>query len=142
MQITFSKEIDTSKVKLLYGQDIIEDRDDTVDIEKDEAIERYYVYEKGDVTLATDNISDAIKEANDRLGVVIDSKQQYVWMRARKNAVSPFENITANVTDQGSSSLIRAISAMLGYNDVSVSVTELINSGEKGVDILSETVMR
>lgn len=136
MQITFSKEIDTSKVKLLYGQDIIEDRDDTVDIEKDEAIERYYVYEKGDVTLATDNISDAIKEANDRLGVVIDSKQQYVWMRARKNAVSPFENITANVTDQGSSSLIRAISAMLGYNDVSVSVTELINSGEKGVDIL------
>ena len=95
------------------------------------------MYEKGDVTLATDNISDAIKEANDRLGVVIDSKQQYVWMRARKNAVSPFENITANVTDQGSSSLIRAISAMLGYNDVSVSVTELINSGEKGVDILT-----
>ena len=40
MQITFSKEIDTSKVKLLYGQDIIEDRDDTVDIEKDEAIEK------------------------------------------------------------------------------------------------------
>ncbi len=55
---------------------------------------------------------------------------------SKKNAVSPFENITANVTDQGSSSLIRAISAMLGYNDVSVSVTELINSGEKGVDIL------
>ena len=55
---------------------------------------------------------------------------------SQKNAVSPFENITANVTDQGSSSLIRAISAMLGYNDVSVSVTELINSGEKGVDIL------
>ena len=32
--------------------------------------------------------------------------------------------------------MIRAISAILGYNDVSVSVTELINSGEKGVDIL------
>lgn len=39
---------------------------------------------QGGCDFASDNISDAIKQANDSMGVVIDSNQQYVWMRARK----------------------------------------------------------
>ena len=89
---------------------------------------------------ATDNVSDAIKQANDNMGVVVDNNQQYVWMRARKNAVNAFTNISANETDRDAGSVVKAVSAMLGYNDVTVSVSELINSGNSVVDVLKNNL--
>lgn len=128
------------KVKQLTAQPTISSKDTTVTLEQDENVERFYVYAKGEVTAATDNVSDAIKQANDNMGVVVDNNQQYVWMRARKNAVNAFTNISANETDRDAGSVVRAVSAMLGYNDVTVSVSELINSGNSVVDVLKNNL--
>lgn len=72
------------KLKQLTAQMTINSHDTTVDLKFDDNTVHFYVYAKGDVIFASDNISDAIKQANDSMGVVIDSNQQYVWMRARK----------------------------------------------------------
>ena len=69
---------------------------------------------------ASDDISDAIKQANDSMGVVIDSNQQYVWMRARKNSVNAFANIACNETDKDADSVVKSVSAMLTYSAVDV----------------------
>ena len=76
------------KLKQLTAQMTINSHDTAVDLKFDDNTVHFYVYAKGDVIFASDNISDAIKQANDSMGVVIDSNQQYVWMRARKNAVN------------------------------------------------------
>ena len=81
------------KLKQLTAQMTINSHDTAVDLKFDDNTVHFYVYAKGDVIFASDNISDAIKQANDSMGVVIDSNQQYVWMRARKNAVNAFANI-------------------------------------------------
>ena len=73
------------KLKQLTAQMTINSHDTAVDLKFDDNTVHFYVYAKGDVIFASDNISDAIKQANDSMGVVIDSNQQYVWMRARKN---------------------------------------------------------
>ena len=88
------------KLKQLTAQMTINSHDTTVDLKFDDNTVHFYVYAKGDVIFASDNISDAIKQANDSMGVVIDSNQQYVWMRARKNAVNAFANIACNETDK------------------------------------------
>ena len=80
-----------------------------VSVKNKESQEYFYVYKKGDVLLATDEIADAIVCANNHMGVVVDSKQQYVWMRARKSA--------------------QAVSAMLNYRGNGLSVKELIDNG-------------
>lgn len=72
------------KLKQLTAQMTINSHDTAVDLKFDDNTVHFYVYAKGDVIFASDNISDAIKQANDSMGVVIDSNQQYVWMRARK----------------------------------------------------------
>ena len=90
--------------------------------------------------LASDNISDAIKQATDSMGVVIDSNQQYVWMRARKNAVNAFANIACNEIDKDADSVVKSVSAMLTYNDVTVSVSELIGAGSSAVDVLKNNL--
>ena len=70
------------KLKQLTAQMTINSHDTAVDLKFDDNTVHFYVYAKGDVIFASDNISDAIKQANDSMGVVIDSLQQYVWMRA------------------------------------------------------------
>lgn len=74
------------KLKQLTAQMTINSHDTTVDLKFDDNTVHFYVYAKGDVIFASDNISDAIKQANDSMGVVIDSNQQYVWMRAEKSS--------------------------------------------------------
>ena len=88
------------KLKQLTAQMTINSHDTTVDLKFDDNTVHFYVYAKGDVIFASDNISDAIKQANDSMGVVNDSNQQYVWMRARKNAVNAFANIACNEIDK------------------------------------------
>ena len=101
------------KLKQLTAQMTINSHDTTVDLKFDDNTVHFYVYAKGDVIFASDNISDAIKQANDSMGVVIDSNQQYVWMRARKNAVNAFANIACNETDKDADSVVKSVSAML-----------------------------
>ena len=114
------------KLKQLTAQMTINSHDTAVDLKFDDNTVHFYVYAKGDVIFASDNISDAIKQANDSMGVVIDSNQQYVWMRARKNAVNAFANIACNETDKDADSVVKSVSAMLTYNDVTaVSYTHL-----------------
>ena len=69
-------------------------------IKEEGSTKHYYVYVKGNVVLATDDVTEAVTAANDSMGVVIDSNQQYVWMRARKNAVNAFANIACNEIDK------------------------------------------
>lgn len=127
------------KLKQLTAQMTINSHDTAVDLKFDDNTVHFYVYAKGDVIFASDNISDAIKQANDSMGVVIDSNQQYVWMRARKNAVNAFANIACNEIDKDADSVVKSVSAMLTYNDVTVSVSELIGAGSSAVDVLKTT---
>ena len=128
------------KLKQLTAQLTVNSHDTTVDLKFDDNTVHFYVYAKGDVIFASDNISDAIKQANDSMGVVIDSNQQYVWMRARKNAVNAFANIACNETDKDADSVVKSVSAMLTYNDVTVSVSELIGAGSSAVDVLKNNL--
>lgn len=128
------------KLKQLTAQMTINSHDTTVDLKFDDNTVHFYVYAKGDVIFASDNISDAIKQANDSMGVVIDSNQQYVWMRARKNAVNAFANIACNETDKDADSVVKSVSAMLTYNDVTVSASELIGAGSSAVDVLKNNL--
>lgn len=63
------------KLKQLTAQMTINSHDTAVDLKFDDNTVHFYVYAKGDVIFASDNISDAIKQANDSMGVVIDSNQ-------------------------------------------------------------------
>ena len=108
--------------------------------EQREQQERFYVYMKGDVLLATDNITDAILRANERLGVVVDNNQRYIWMRARRTYRDPFRGVTVNDADRGSSTLVQAVSAMLEYCGEGLSVKELIENGETPKSALESTL--
>ena len=114
-QLVMKNGADASKIKMLTSKSVLLENPRDVSVKNKESQEYFYVYKKGDVLLATDEIADAIVCANNHMGVVVDSKQQYVWMRARKSAQTAFSSLKVNDADKSSSSVVQAVSAMLNY---------------------------
>ena len=79
-QLVMKNGADASKIKMLTSKSVLLENPRDVSVKNKESQEYFYVYKKGDVLLATDEIADAIVCANNHMGVVVDSKQQYVWM--------------------------------------------------------------
>ena len=127
-QLVMKNGADASKIKMLTSKSVLLENPRDVSVKNKESQEYFYVYKKGDVLLATDEIADAIVCANNHMGVVV-SKQQYVWMRARKSAQTAFSNLKVNDADKSSSSVVQAVSAMLNYRGNGLSVKELIDNG-------------
>ena len=59
---------------MLTSKSVLLENPRDVSVKNKESQEYFYVYKKGDVLLATDEIADAIVCANNHMGVVVDSK--------------------------------------------------------------------
>ncbi len=137
--INTSATVDRDKTNLITASMVKLESDRNVLLESEEQ-ERFYVYVKGQVLLATDSMSEAIKSANKNMGVVVDSNQSYVWMRARDNSVSPFSQVVCNQSDASGSSVVKSISAMLNYNGIGINVGEQIAAGKTAADVLQASL--
>ncbi|MBQ7148866.1 MAG: hypothetical protein IJR96_08960 [Pseudobutyrivibrio sp.] len=101
---------------------------------------QYFVYVGSKVTLATDSLLEAISEADENMGIVLDNDPKYVWKRGRKsyqNAISP---IAYGSSDSEASTLAKSLSAMLVHEGENVQVHTLLESGETPISILSKTL--
>jgi hypothetical protein len=140
MQLSLKNAINEKKTRQITSKQVILEEERLVELEPDGNEERFYVYVKGDVLLATDSISDAILLANDQMGVVINTTQQYVWMRARKTSQSAFSNLAPNDADTSASSVVQCISAMLMRKGEGISVSTLVENGQSIEEILENTL--
>lgn len=138
--LTQPKPFVQSKLKMITPRSVIVENPRTLQIGDQDEGEKFYVYQKGDVLLATSSISDAIRTANDVMGVVVNGSQQYIWMRARKNAQSAFSDISASAADHGASALEKCISAMLVRNGVEISVSNMVEDGVTPKEILESSL--
>lgn len=139
-QIAMKEAVDGRKIKLITSKLIVQEEAKEIELASKDKKERFFVYVKGDVVLATDGIAEAIQCANEKLGVVIDSRQQYIWMRARKNAQNPFKDLKVNDLDKEENTVVQAISAILHYKGVGLSVKERLAGGETPKSIMEKTI--
>lgn len=130
----------TNNVKLITPKHVLLEDEKTMvlDLDKDEAA--YYVYLKGDVLLATSNVSEAILCANKNYGVVVDKNLRYIYKRARSTSQTALKNIVVNPDDAGASSIVKCVSAMLEKEGAGLSVNELIAAGQTPYHILNTTL--
>lgn len=101
---------------------------------------QYFVYVGSSVTLATDNLLEAITEADTNMGIVLDNDPKYVWKRGRKSYQNPLSPIAYGSSDSEASSSAKALSAMLVHEGENVQVHTLLESGETPISILSKTL--
>ncbi len=128
------------KVKYHISGLVLGDPSRSIDVASTTSSTHYFVYVGSKVTLATDNLMEAITEADANMGVVLDNDPKYVWKRGRKNYQNPIEQIAYGSSDSEASSSAKALSAMLVHEGENVQVHTLLESGETPISILTKTL--
>ena len=128
-----------SAIKVIYPRHILLENARTVSMKVNTA-GYYYVYARGKVLLATKDAGEAVKCANENVGVVVDANLKYVYKRARSTTQSTFTNLTVSEADAHASSLAKAVSIILTREGVGVRVNDLLESGQTPVQIMQSTL--
>ncbi len=94
--------------------------------------DRYYVYGKGKLLNAYEDLSDAVGHAYEVMGCVTDSRQNYLWSRGTRDL---FKNLTLEpmVCESESRSLEMALKMLLSYEGASTAGLETELSAGLGV---------
>lgn len=107
----------------------------TVSLKPSQEQHSYYAYAKGRLERATTDLAQAVRSADENMGVVVDEQQNYIWKRARKN-VQPALEVQPSEADAAGSPIEKCMSAMLKCENVEVSAGELLNKGDTPQEIL------
>ena len=102
--------------------------------------DQYYVYIGSTVNLSTDNLTEAVKVADENMGVVINNTQQYIWKRGRKAYVNAFNGMTVGNNDAEADGVSKALSAMLVREGENLQVHTLIEQQETPISILQKSL--
>lgn len=140
VQIQLDGAVSTQTPKLLTPKETILPQERVVSLTHENDTGYYYVYVKGDVIAATDDVTEAVDAANANMGVVIGDNQQYVWKRSRKTAQAAFSDIAVGMEDADAGSIAQCINAMLQREGINISVGALIEGGETPKSILNNTL--
>ena len=140
VQIALSGTVSEKTPKILTPKETILEEERVVTLADESNTKHYYVYVKGDVLLATDDVTEAVIAANEQMGVVIGDNLGYVWKRSRKATQTPFGDIVVGTEDAEAGSIAQCINAMLEKEGINISVGALIDGGETPKSILNNTM--
>lgn len=134
--LQLSSDVPAANPKLLVPKQILAEESTTLELEETRIANAYYVYAKGKVLLATNDVAEAIRNADENRGVVIGENQTYIWKRGKKQIQQPLAISQAD----GNSSSARALSAMLAAAGEGADVDGLLDSGKTPYEVLQENV--
>jgi hypothetical protein len=140
VQLSLSQSVNQKSPKILTPKEIILEESRSVALEDNDTEETYYVYVKGDVLLATERVTDAIIKANESMGMVVSSRQEYIWKRSRQSIKTNFDEIVVGTEDASEGSIAQCLNAMLEMQNINISVSALLENGETPKDILTSTM--
>lgn len=135
VQLTLSEMEKETLPVYVAAKQVLNQEDNAMELRTAQEQQMYFAYARGRVEAATTNIADAIRSADEQMGVVVDEKQNYIWKRARKN-VQPSMEVQPSDADASGSSMVQCVSALLRHEGIEVSAGELIGKGDTPQEIL------
>ncbi len=112
----------------------------TMSVDASDQEETYFVYVGSHITLSTQNLTKAISEAYDSMGMVVDNQQRYIWRRGKQIYVDTMRGLQVGEADADQSTSAGCISAMLAWEGVDISVHEFLEAGMSPLAVLEENL--
>jgi hypothetical protein len=140
VQIAVKENIDTKTMKILTPKEVLFEGGRDLVIENAGTLNRYYVYDKGEVLGIYTNPASAVNRAEEEIGVVLNDKGQYVWKkgdRSLKNQIMAFDATT--VTAEKNSVAI-CLDAILQFEGIARNTEDFLNQGKTAFTILQENL--
>lgn len=108
-------------------------------IEKNESDLRYFVYAyNGDFVGAYISANEAVRDAYDEMGVVVDSGQDYIWRRGERRTRMEIAALENPQERPEASSMQSAIEILLSSENNYLDTTSELETGHTPYEILSE----
>ena len=95
----------------------------------------YYVYAKGRLMSASDDVSEAVRLADEQVGVVIGADGRYVWKRGNTHTS---RTLSVTMPESEDSSLAKALDAMLRYAGAAADSAGKLSEGRSAMEIINE----
>lgn len=127
------------KASSTENQIIKEDTTLWLDTEKMNS-KRYYVYALGGITGRYTTPSDAIVEADEQMGVVVNERNQLVFERSGKFTHKLIGQIEPQYAADGVSSIGASLAMLLKYNQITASARELSSLDQSIYQVLRENL--
>ena len=140
VQLSLAEMAKSTKTKVMTPKEVLVEEEREITLNHSGKENSYYAYARGNVLKVTERLSEAISSANEAMGIVIGSKQQYIWKRARKS-IQPEIEVAVGEEDAGASSVAQCVSAMLEHESININVTALLEQ-EKTLNEILETAMK
>lgn len=120
VRIVYADGISDKEPKLLKPKQVLNGDSAVVTFDDTGATEKYYVYGLGSLRGVYDRAGEAIGAADEYNGVVVDSKQRYVWERGNRNLKYTISN---------QDELIESIRTQLSSGKSPVEVMDAVTDG-------------
>lgn len=137
-RIQFPGEIQSEGVSVSKPKFVLQEKIPNVKFDEAKMQARFYVYALGGMQGAYDHAGEAIRHANNLKGVVVSSKQAYVWERGNWPSADEIEGIAPFATAEGQSTVEACVAKIIGKEGSQVDISGELAAGKTLVNILSE----
>lgn len=141
VQLAIKSSIKTDKLKYLTPKQVMYEGERLINLEDDMTSHNfYYVYDKYGIQDIFENVSAAIRLAEERNGRVMDSKGRYVWDKSHRNQVNQIMKIKEEQVTEEKSSMCVCLETILKSEGINLDCSRPLASGKSFYTILSENL--
>lgn len=137
-RLEYANRLEDIKPKVLKPKQVLFENPTTIAFESKDEKGYFYVYGLGELLGFYDKAGYAVQKADEVSGVVVSSKQAYVWERGNRDLQYNNSDIPEFVAGEGETTLEACIRQVLAYEGNSVNVTEEIQGGKSPIAVLNE----
>lgn len=137
-RIVYEDGIEDKKPKILKPKQVLFETPTTVAFESKDETGYFYVYGRGEMTGLYDNAGYAVQKADEVSGVVVSSRQAYVWERGNRDLQYYNRDIAEFAAVSGESTLAACIRQVLAYEGKNVDVNAELQAGKSPIAVLGE----
>lgn len=138
-QLDFGFSLSSGEKKCLRPKEVLLENVSDIRLEaKEEISDVYYVYSKGKLDNIYLSATEAIKRADEAAGVVVNSNQEYIWERIKRQIELKIEGLETISTGSGYSSLEASLISILRYCESGADPRPLLAQGMSPYKVLQQ----
>ena len=141
VQIAVKKEINIDTLQILEPKQVIYEGDRTVELDGDLFEEnQYYLYIKGELAAVYAHLPDAVTEAYQKGGIVVDDYGNYLYRKVSRQTRNQIMAVESRKAEEDGEELAVCLNVILALEGYTVDTAPLLVGGETPGKILEDTV--
>ena len=141
VQVRVKDDIDVEKLQLLTPKEVLFEGENKTSLPKPEKeLQYYYVYTAKGLAGVYTKASEAVQQAYQSAGVVMNDTGSCVWFKGNRVTRNQIMKITGEAETENTGQLAVCLNTILDYEGVNRNAQYMLDSGKTTIEILQENI--